>query len=187
MAIPKSKDALDKQFFSIVSGQQNQAFEEIFKMYFKPLCGYAKTLLKDELLVEDIVTEVFVKFLHQQPDFELSDTQRVYRWLATSTRFKCLDMLRHKKKFIVSIPPFEDLSLADKAEIEAELSSLIYDELDKLPPQRKQIMIQLYMKGYTSKQVAQRMKLSRQTVINQKVKALKVLRNNILKRLFSLI
>lgn len=187
MAIPKSKDALDKQFFSIVNGPQKQAFEEIFKMYFKPLCEYAKILLKDELLVEDIVTDVFVKFLHQHHDFELSDTQKVYSCLIISTKFKCLDMRKHKKKITISIPPFEDLSLADKAEIEAEVSSLIYEELDKLPPQRKQIMIQLYMKGYTSKEVAQRMKLSRQTVINQRVKALKVLRNNILKRLFSLI
>jgi RNA polymerase sigma factor (sigma-70 family) len=185
MAIPKSKDALDKQFFSIVNGQQKQVFEEIFKKYFKPLCEYAKKLLNDELLVEDIVTEVFMKFLHLPHDFELTETQKVYKWLMINTRSRCFDMLRHKKKFIVSIPPFEDLSLADKAEIEAELSSLIYEELDKLPPKRKQIMIQLYMKGYTSKQVAQQMKLSRQTVINQRVKALKVLRSN-LKRLFSL-
>jgi RNA polymerase sigma-70 factor (ECF subfamily) len=159
-----------------------QTFESIYKIYFISLCMYATKIIKDKQVAEDIVADVFAKLFHQ---FGRFDTGKIDAWLLMSTRNMCLGVLKQQKQIAKSIPTAEAITSTDEAEIEAEISSLIYDELSKLPPQRKQIMIQLFMKGFTSQQVAQRMKLSRQTVINQKVRALKVLRNNILRRLFS--
>lgn len=201
MAIPKSKDALDIRFLSVVSNicegecsstkntgrkklsyTTEQVFKKLYEKYYKIACQFATEKIGDAQLAEDIVADVFVTLM-QQID-RLPDPYQLEAYLFYITRKKCLDHIKKQQRIAKSISTFNLITPSNEAEIEAEISFLIYDELSRLSPQRKQIMIQLYMKGLTSQQVARRMKLSRQTVLNQKVKTLKALRDNILRRLF---
>jgi RNA polymerase sigma-70 factor (ECF subfamily) len=199
MAIPKSKSALDRQFSSVANGevespgQQNtcvkqlsyatqQDIKDLFEKHYIKLCEYATAIVNDLQLAKDIVAEVFAKLLQEEVD--RLPAHKLESYLFTIIDQKCREHIKQQQRTAKSASTFEVFTPPNATAIEEEISSLIYDELSKLPPQRQQIMIQLYMKGLTSKQVARRMKLSRQTVLNQKVRALKVLRNNILSRLF---
>jgi RNA polymerase sigma-70 factor (ECF subfamily) len=199
MAIPKSKGARDLQFSSVVNndvkspGQQNtcvkqlsyctqQDIKDLFEKHYTKLCGNATAIVDDLQLAKDIVAEVFAKLLQEEVD--RLPVHKLETLLFTLIDQKCREHIKLQQFTANSAPAPEVFTPSNATAIEEEISSLIYDELSKLPPQRRQIMIQLYMKGLTSKQVAKRMKLSRQTVLNQKVRALKVLRNNILSRLF---
>jgi RNA polymerase sigma-70 factor (ECF subfamily) len=156
-----------------------------FKKFYKSCCQYAAEKIKDEQAAEDIVADAFLQLMQQIGRF---DAAAMESELYTIIHDKCKDYKDEQRFLAEGAAAFGELTPSDKAEIqaelEAELNSLIHDELSNLPPQRKQIMLQLYMEGLTSHEVAQRMMLSRQTVLNQKGIALKMLRNNILKRLF---
>jgi RNA polymerase sigma factor (sigma-70 family) len=193
MAIPKSKSALDRQFSAVVyseagspikqlSFSSQQDFKELFETYYTKLCEHAIAIVNDLQQAKDIVAEVFAKLL-QDGGVRLP-VHKLENYLLTIIDQKCREHIKQQQHAARSARTAEIVTPPNVAAIEEEISSLIYDELDKLPPQRQQIMIQLYLKGLTSQQVAKRMKLSRQTVLNQKVRALKVLKNNILRRLF---
>lgn len=201
MAIPKSKHTLDIRFLSVVSrnceqeslSQQSngikklgytaeQVFKNLYERYFKALCQYATERVKDTQLAEDIVSEAFAKLMLQA---DLHTAHEAEDHLYNAVDNVCVCYEKEQQVIAKGIAVFNVITPSEEAEIEAELSSLIYDELCKLPPQRQQIMVQLYMKGLTSQQVAKQMKLSRQTVLNQKVRALKKLRDNLKKRFFS--
>lgn len=201
MAIPKSKHTLDIRFLSVVNSsceqeclsQQptevkklgytaEQVFKNLYERYFKTLCQYAAERVNNTQIAEDIVSEVFAKLMLQ---VDLHTAHEAEDHLYSAVDDMCVCYVKEQQVIAKGIAAFNIITPSGEAEIEAELSSLIYDELCKLPPQRQQIMVQLYMKGLTSQQVAKQMKLSRQTVLNQKVRALKKLRDNLMRRFFS--
>lgn len=198
MAIPKFKGDADRQFSSADNsktespGLQNSCIkqlsyasqkdiEALFGTHHSTLCEYANTKVSDGQLAKDLVAEVFTQLLLE---VDRLPVHKLENYVYTLLDKKCSEHIKEQQHIAKSTPGIDVSTPPNVTAIEDEISALIFDELSKLPPQRRQIMIQLYMKGLTSKQVARRMKLSRQTVLNQKIRALKVLRNNILSRLF---
>jgi RNA polymerase sigma-70 factor (ECF subfamily) len=198
MVIPKFKEPWDPLCLSVVSskceeppqyipdpgikklsytGQQN--IKIAYKKYYKSLCRYAAKQIKDSQYAEDIVADAFLSLIQQLDRISVDEMENM---LYDFVDLNCSEYISYHQFINQGVSEFDILTEDDEAEIEAELDSLIRDELRRLPPQRKKIMLHLYMEGLTSGEVAQRMKLSRQTVINQKVKALKALRDNIMKR-----
>ena len=69
---------------------------------------------------------------------------------------KCAEYIQ-AQQFIANGPfAFGEITPSDVAEIEAQINSLIQDELNKLSPQRKRAMLQLYTGMSTSQEVSQR-------------------------------
>jgi RNA polymerase sigma factor (sigma-70 family) len=201
MVIPKSTEARDLRHLSVAGNSFEeehqcelnvtvkktsyttaQDIKDVYIKHYKSFCQYATEKIKDTQMAEDIVADAFLRLMQKIDRMNADEIiSRLYKLI----NIKCSDHIEEQQFLAEGISAFDVITPSDEAEIEAELSILINDELSKLPPQRKQIMLQLYMEGLTSQQVAQQMNLSRQTVINQKVRALKALRNNILKRLFN--
>ena len=200
MILSKTKVAWDLSCLSVVksSGEkvpQNESDNRVkklsytaeqdikmaYKNHFKTCCRYATKKIKDAQVAEDIVADTFLRLILQAGGVNGAEIENLLYTLIDS---KCNDHIEEQRLIAEGISAFEELTPSDEAEIEAEFKRVMHDEIRKLPPQRKQIMLKLYMEGLSSEQVAQRMKISAQTVRNQKVRALKVLRNNILRKLF---
>ncbi len=65
--------------------------ESLYKFYYRPLCMYAMHYLGDEMMVEDVVQDCFIKF------WEKSSKERIAypkQYLYTMVRNSCLDALR---------------------------------------------------------------------------------------------
>lgn len=157
-----------------------------YKKHYGRLCSFATRLIDDQHSAEDIVTEAFVNLMEEVRQVRLDD-HKIKAYLYSKIKSKCFDHLRELQRKNKSNAEFEYiLSQTAEAsiEMEAELSLLILQEINKLPPQRRQIVKQMYLQGHTTKQVAEIMDLSRQTVINQKGKALKSLRNILSKMIY---
>lgn len=175
----KTDQATPNTNFNKLSLSVQRDCQIAYKKYYNRLCLFATRLIDDEHSAEDIVTEVFVSLM-EEARHKRFDDHEIKGYLYSEIKRKCFDHLKELKRKNKSKAEFEYiLSQPAQASIdmEAELSLLILQEINKLPPQRKRIVEQMYLQGYTSKQVAERMDLSRQTVINQKVKALKSLRD----------
>lgn len=157
-----------------------------YKKYYNRLCLFATRLIDDQHSAEDIVTESFVNLMEEARQSRFDD-HKIKAFLFSQIKSKCFDHLRELQRKNKSNAEFEYIlsQPADASiEMEAELSLLILQEINKLPPQRRRIVKEMYLQGYTTKQVAEKMDLSRQTVINQKGKALKSLRNILSKMIY---
>lgn len=159
-----------------ISYTADQSVRLLYKKCYKSLCHHARKIINDEKDAEDIVSDAFFELLQQtgRPTIDAMKSQ-----LYAVVDKKCNDHIALKRFIANGVSEFDEVTPADEAEIEAELTAMVCDELHKLPMQRKQILIQLFLQGLTSKQVAEQMKLNKQTVRNQKVRALRVLQEKI--------
>ena len=138
---------------------------------------YQLTGIRDE--AEDVVVESFLKLLSKKQDFDrLAD---IRSFLFTVVRNACFDYLRRNKtknKFR------EELMLAGEGteqwvqdeEMTAKVLQLIYTEIESLPPQCRMVFKSIFLHSKTTAEIASELGLSKQTVLNQKSKALHLLR-----------
>ena len=85
--------------------REDQTFERLFKTYYTPLCNYARAILRDETLCEDIVQGVFEAVWKKG----IKDLKHPERYLTRAVKFGCLDHLRSKRREEPNIDPEEIL------------------------------------------------------------------------------
>jgi len=80
---------------SKLSKGDEDAFNCIFKMYYKGLVLYANKFLMDRDKAEETVQGIFVKLWSDREYIKITTSLKTY--LQKSVQNKCLDILKHKK------------------------------------------------------------------------------------------
>lgn len=73
----------------------NKVFEDCFKQYFKSLCFYAMTFVKDAEASKDIVHDVFLSVWEHRADIDFS--LPMYPYLLNLTRNYSLNYVAHQR------------------------------------------------------------------------------------------
>ncbi len=148
--------------------------ESLYRFYYRPLCMYAMHYLADEMMVEDVVQDCFIKF------WEKSKTEKIASpksYLYMMVRNACLDTLRkmpdNQEAIEVAEKQIDDDRLKEDSFIEARL----WTAIDSLPPQCRKTFLLAKRDGKSYEQISEEMKISVNTVRNQVSKALKILRD----------
>lgn len=151
----------------------------IFRLHYRPLCYYAYKIINNEAEAEDIVSETFLKISKSHSSYKtLSDLRIV---LYRITRNGCIDFLRKKKvweKAFREIPSHSDLQNpgGDRELVYAQVLQLIYAEIEQLPEQCRKVFKGIYIDGKDTTVLAEELRLSKQTVLNHKSRAIQLLR-----------
>ena len=109
-------------------------------------------------------------------------------FLYISTRNTCLNFLNSrqrkttKNKELQYLTDMETASAFDFELINAEVMQEIHRQVEALPKQCKEIFKLVYFQGLSTADIAARMGISTKTVLNQKLKAVGVIRAELLKR-----
>ncbi len=162
----------------IVDGDE-VAFEKLFRIFYKPLCGYAFGFLKDSDAAEEIVQDVLVNIWQSRSTFHIETAIRAYLYRAVHNR--CLNFIRHEKikqqhqSYTVSINEHSYESAGSRLAV-SELKQKIDDALEALPPGCRQVFRLSRMDGLSYKEIADLLEISVKTVENQMGKALKLMR-----------
>ena len=155
------------------------AFEQLFKMHFRGLHAYAYTILKDDLVAEDIVQNVFFKVWEKRELLEIESSHKAYLYKAVY--HDCLNYIKHKKVKAVHAMHVVRQS-NDKVEntsgkvLMTELKERIQAAMNELPEQCRTIFQMSRFEGLKYQEIADEMGLSVKTIENQMGKALKLLR-----------
>ena len=179
----ESKNNIEElYFFDRMKSGDESAFDFFFNFYYPGLCIYAKKLLPDNHLIEDIVQNVFLNFWKDRNTTRINESVRAY--LFRSVHNKCMDVIKHKEVVAkhTSTINFEDTQSSNiiwETFIEAELYSILLEAIEKLPPECQKVFKYSRIKLYTNKEIADKLKLSVKTVENQISKALKILRKEL--------
>jgi RNA polymerase sigma-70 factor (family 1) len=159
------------------------AFKYIFDVYNKRLCYYAEQLLNNQQEAEDVVADTFKKLWERSGDFD--SKQHITGFLYTTTRNACINQSRSNQRKENIHREFSYLE-GDKEDdflnnmIEGEVLEKIYAAVETLPGKCKQVFKLIYFEGLNTDEVANLMHISERNVLNQKSRAIKLLKARLL-------
>lgn len=168
MPVPRLNN--EKAIQQRISEGDEKAFTLLFNHYYpllRPLvAGYALT----DQDREEILQETFVRvWMHRDA---LSDIQQMDKWIFRVASRECLNMLRKNvraRKRLCLIQedtvPFYEANPVEKLCL-SELSQLIQEAVDRLPPRRKLIYQMSRSEGMRPAEIAEKLSLSVSTVKN---------------------
>ena len=170
------------QLIDQIKQGNDDAFEMLFKEYFKALTIYAKKYLNDLDLAQDIVQEVFVKFYEQRNVMMVHTSLKAL--LYQSVKNRCLDYIRSQQTRtthhdnILALSKGADVDAVDYME-QVELEEKIYQSIADLPDQCQAIFKLSRLEGKRNQEIADELNLSKRTVETQISNALKRLRKDV--------
>jgi len=160
------------------------AYGYLVDYYHNRLCVYANSLIKDNLIAEDIVQNVFIQVWEKRNklkhDFSLEN------YLYKSVRNKFIDQYRKgkavmalEKKYIAAL----ELAVDEKDEIqEQKILNILLDSIQELPPKCKQIFLMSKKEGLTNTEISEYLDISKKTVEGQITKAFGILKEKLGKK-----
>lgn len=150
--------------------------DDLFRLYYRPLCLYAARFLHDASTVEDIVQGAFVSMWEKtHAGGPMPDAPKSYLYRMVHNR--CIDVIREGGKR--SDVPFEQLTedLPDEEIVDRSFVwARLWTAIDRLPAKRREILLLSKRDGLSYSEIAVRMGISENTVHNQLSKALQTLR-----------
>ncbi|WP_215226430.1 RNA polymerase sigma factor [Echinicola shivajiensis] len=164
----------NKWILGLISGDEH-AFRLFFDKYSKRIYGFAFKFLKLEDLAQDVTQEVFIKIWQERKKMAVIDDFEAY--LFQIVRRKCIDNIRKisrnqklldqvKSKMEPSVNPF----------LEYDNMGFLEKIKENLSPQQKVVFELSRTKGLSYEDIAHELKISKNTVRNHMVEAIKVLR-----------
>lgn len=176
----KNFDTEQGLLLALQKGDRN-AFAVIFKSYHAMLVHYATRLIADQKEAEDIVMDVFLKFLNKTKDFESLANIKAY--LMVAVRNGAYSFLRSEGTKNKRSAEFLYLSeQADRKELDldrmnAEVIHAIFAEIEKLPPKSRKVFLLKIVTHQDNNQIAATLGITPKTVRNQLSIAIRKLKN----------
>lgn len=154
-----------------------ESFTDFFDCYFTKLNQFATTIVKSDLLGEEIVLDVFLKLWENRNT--LDTINNIDTYLYVSVRNKSINVLKKENKFHFDILEDSHIQLADYNPsvesdlIEHEMFGALNEVVMQLPSKCKIIFKLIREDGLNRNEVAQVLNISVKTIDNQVAIAIK--------------
>ena len=153
-------------------------FEQAFKSHFKRLHIYALTIVKDDVIAEEMVQNVFFKLWEKNR--EIVAEQSVTAYLYRAVHNESLNYLKHQQvrqayQTYIMKQGEEDRS-GSRSVTYRELEAKLESSLKELPEQCRTVFQMSRFEGLKYREIADRLNVSVKTIEKQMGKALKILR-----------
>jgi RNA polymerase sigma-70 factor (family 1) len=176
------ENSIEQKLIRDLKDGSQKAFDNIYRMYATRLYAFCMQYTKISEDTEEIVEDVFIKLWTNRRSIRQEDTLRPL--LYTIARFSVINAYRSK----VNSPSYEDyvnhieeLSVSDtQYHIEyEEFLKQLNAALKKLSPTQQNIIRLSKFEQLSNKEIAERLKLSEQTIKNQLSLGLKALKEEL--------
>jgi RNA polymerase sigma-70 factor (ECF subfamily) len=169
----------DLSLFKHITGSNKEAFDELFRRYYTPLCRYALRITQSEEAAEEAVQLVFIHFWEHR--LSLSVQQSVVSYLFKAVRLKVFENFRTeqiKNKYHDDFAQKQEyISEESNPALDGyELSCLIWNAVEQLPEKCAVVFRLSRDEGLTYNEIAEHLGISVKTVENQMGIAFKKLR-----------
>jgi len=182
----KRKRRADELFDQIKSGDQ-KALELLFAVYFPRLNDFARKVVKDDVISQDIVQDVFVKVWERRAEIESINLEAFFFRLV---RNHCIDYIKHLK---VVTNRMNEIQISSKYEemyridfwgdepyvlIEQELKIKIEKTIHSLPERCREVFILSRINGLKNKEIAEKLDINIKNVERHLARAMQSFREN---------
>jgi RNA polymerase sigma-70 factor (family 1) len=173
MNFPDQPEEISKDWGS------GKTFEQLFKAYYPRLCHFSFQIVKDKVIAEDVVQDVFIKYWNLKGKISVHEIA-VKNFLYSTVRNASLNLIRHHKVVYNYMEqqdpsPIEEFNIIHSI-IRSEVFAEIHTALETLPESCKRISRMGYLDGMKNSEIAQELGISVNTVKTQKQRGLQLLR-----------
>jgi RNA polymerase sigma-70 factor (ECF subfamily) len=152
-----------------------KAFESVFKQHFKGLHTYARALVKDHDVAEEIVQNLFCRLWEKNRALEVEGVLSSYLYRAVYN--DCLNYFRHMKVRQSYQDTLREEPTTVSNEWEAkELHHQLLKALNELPERCRAVFQLSRFEALKYAEIAERLHIPAKTVENEMGKALRLLR-----------
>ena len=140
--------------------------ETLFRQHYAAMYRLARTILYDADESKDVVSDVFVRLLHNNPSVQV---EKMEGYLMMAVRNSCLDVLSHKsvREQVEKLFSQELKQRHIIAQNEDERLDRLMQYIEReLPPLSQQILRLRFLQEMTYEEVAQEVGVSKVTVYN---------------------
>jgi RNA polymerase sigma factor (sigma-70 family) len=165
------------------------AFEELYSMKLRTILYHIGSLIRSSDEAEDVAQEVGIRIFQNLPDLKAPEAFHV--WMQRIITNECYKHT-HKKSRLKTYANIDDYTdtveeenkefLPDEYAEAADSRKIILNCIEKLPPQRKRIIIMYYYDDMSYKDIASALALSVSTVSTSIMKAKKMIKNELEKK-----
>ena len=157
----------------------SHTLEKYFQWMYRPLCLYALNITESYEDSEDIVQQIFVELLEKAVVGSL-EVGNMKGYLYTVVRNRAVTYDK-KDQENVSVESAMYLTDENILSISVEEEALVWNWIDALPTERRNIFLMAKQQGMKYKEIAEQLDISVKTVEGQMGKALKTLRDKAIK------
>lgn len=152
------------------------ALQRLFYRHYDALCRYSYSIGRQRELARDAIQDLFYRLWMDRDQLHI--THSVKAWLFRSAHNRTIDLLRQRRPWILDDALDESIpDLTEKAEpIDPVMIRRIWEIVDDLPDQRRQIFLLYRKEGLSYKEIAHLMNITRKTVENHLSRALQDIR-----------
>ena len=172
----------DRQILEGLRSGREDAFRQLFEMYYQNLFIFAGKYLNDPEAARDTVQDFFLNLYETRASLHIHSSVKSY--LYSSVRNRCLNRLKYERMRVrhrdevLQEEIIRDPGPEEKMK-ETELEAMIHTIVTGLPEQCRRIYIMSRVDGAKNMEIASELNLSVRTVETQISKALKVLREKL--------
>ena len=165
----------------IERGGEIAAFRELFDRYYAPLCRFAEFWLRDRASAEEVVLDVYTHVWQHAAELRITVSVRAY--LFRAVRNRALNRLRDQRTDGIPIEGPEPLFTNPEAlQLEAdEMMMLVAEAVSQLPDRCREVFRKSREEGLSNAAIANQMRISVKTVEAQITKALRRIRETLLR------
>ncbi len=181
-AIPRSKSMIDSHSeLDYLRSLDSQAVSAVFDRYYPEVFRYIRYRLLDDLLAEDIASEVFLCLL-EAVKARRGPVNNLRGWLIGAAHHKVTDHIRHRyrhpqEELADSLPDTKSDSPGDQARVDDAHS--LHQALTELTEDQQHVLALRFGQGYSLEETADLMKKKVNAVKALQFRALNALQRKI--------
>jgi RNA polymerase sigma-19 factor, ECF subfamily len=168
----------EEELFSKIKDGDVAAFDALYGKYWQKAFSEAHRRLRNTDQAKDIVQDIFLTIWLRR---EVLAIDNFPAYLTTSIRnqvFKLIEKEKHTHPFFDKIEDFPaTINSADNNILYKELAQSYHTLVDSMPAKRQLIFKLRYQEGRSTKEIAEKLSISRNTVQNQLGKAVEQLKS----------
>ncbi|WP_109829966.1 RNA polymerase sigma-70 factor [Reichenbachiella versicolor] len=169
----------EEKLIERIKNDDKSAFESLFRMFYPDLCRFCVRYVRDEIIAEEIVQEVYINIWDRRFLIEINTSVKAYLYTAVKNRsfnYLKLQLPKEQNKVELEHIAYMEVDGEDDDQVKKELYRQINLAIDRLPNKCKIIFSLSKNSGMTYKEIAEELDISVKTVENQVGHALRKLR-----------
>ena len=157
-----------------------RAFNSIFKQYYKPLCQFSYSFIKDQDTAENLIQDVFTKLWEKREN--ITNIDNLLSYMMGMVRNQSIDFLRREKtnsKIYNKLQSKKSENTTEDQISKNEFEEKLLKSIINLPDRCRTAIEMSRFDGFSNKEIAQKMEISVKGVEALIGRSLKLLRSEL--------
>ncbi len=179
----KTTEIINEEYYAIRLQQGDEtAFRYIMNRYFAVITNFARRIVVNHAVAEDVAEETFIKLWNDHE--KVGSFQSIKAFLFIAAKNACINELRKEKNLQYRHHAYA-ASMAGEADfianeiIRAEVKAEILRAVNSLPEKMKRVFQLGFLEGLPNRKIAEELKVSVNTVKSQKFRALELVKGKL--------